>query len=133
VSTVAAAAAAAAVLALTLAAAGCGSAERARPAQPEPQRLTAVERARARAGHDAIRSYCRRLGLYITGRGDSPGTRAELRAVDGARTIAQLARRKPVAPYDSVETIRDLAADTAEDLDGTNCSQRIVSELERGL
>jgi hypothetical protein len=122
-----------AVLALVCGATACGSEDRAQPAQPEPQRLTAAERAAAGAAHDAIRSYCRRLGLYITGRGDPPGTRAELRAVDGARAIAQLARRKPAAPYDSTETIRDLAADTAEDLDGTNCSQRVVSELEQGL
>jgi hypothetical protein len=122
-----------AVLALICGAAACGSEDRAQPSQQQPQRLTAPERAAARAAHDAIRSYCRRLGRYVTGRGGAPGARAERRAVEGARGIAQLARRKPAAPYDSVETIRDLAADTAEDLDGTNCSQRVVSELERGL
>jgi hypothetical protein len=126
------AAAAAVVVALALVA-GCGSEERAPPARPEPQRLTTAERAAARTGHAAIQSYCRRLGLHITGRGSAPGPEAERRAVEGARAIAGVARRKPAAPYDSTETIRDLAADTAEDLDGTNCSPRVVFELEQGL
>jgi hypothetical protein len=53
--------------------------------------------------------------------------------VDGARRIALLARRKPEARYSPVQTVRQLAGDTAEDLEGTNCSRRLVAELERGL
>jgi hypothetical protein len=112
--------------------AGCGEGEPARQ-DAEPQRLTAVERAAATSGHDAIRSYCRRLGLHLAGRRDRPGARVQRRAVAGARTLARLSLRKPEAPYASHQTIRQLAGDTAEDLEGTNCSTRLVVELERGL
>jgi hypothetical protein len=95
--------------------------------------MTAVERAAAATGYEAIRSYCRRLGLYLTGRRGMPGTRVQRRAVTGARTLARLARRKPEATYVRGQTISQLAADTAEDLEGTNCSGRLVVELERGL
>jgi hypothetical protein len=112
--------------------AGCGDGEPARP-EPAPQRLTAGERAGAASGHDAIRSYCRRLGLHLAGRGDRPGAPVQRRAVAGARMLARLAGRKPEAPYAPGQTIRQLAGDTAEDLEGTNCSARLVVELERGL
>jgi len=120
------------VTALLCGFAGCGDSE---PAQQstEPQRLTAAERAAAASGHDAIRSYCRRLGLHLAGRGDRPGVRVQRRAIAGARSLARLALRKPDAPYAAAQTIRQLAGDTAEDLEGTNCSARLVVELERGL
>ena len=120
------------VTALLCGFAGCGEGEPERR-HTEPQRLTAVERAAAASGYDAIRSYCRRLGLHLTGRGAAPGPGAQGRAVEGARAIAALARRKPEAPYAPDQTISQLAADTAEDLEGTNCSARLVVELERGL
>ena len=65
--------------------------------------------------------------------GDRPGARVQRRAVAGARALARLALRKPEAPYATDQTIRQLAGDTAEDLEGTNCSARLVVELERGL
>ena len=120
------------VTALLCGFAGCGEGE-PELRHTEPQRLTAVERAAAASGYDAIRSYCRRLGLHLTGRGAAPGPGAQGRAVGGARAIAALARRKPEAPYAPDQTVSQLAADTAEDLEGTNCSARLVVELERGL
>ena len=111
----------------------CGS-EDAAPAPSEPPaRLTAQERASAESAHAAIRSYCRRLGLHFAGRGGRPSPRTQQHAVEGARTIARLAARKPEAPYARNQTARQLAGDTAEDLEGTNCSARIVFELQRGL
>jgi hypothetical protein len=120
------------VTALLCGFAGCGDGEAERQ-RTEPQRLTAGERAAAAAGHDAIRSYCRRLGLHLAGRRERPGARVQRRAVAGARALAHLAVRKPEAPYATEQTIRQLAADTAEDLEGTNCSAALVVELERGL
>jgi hypothetical protein len=127
------------VTALLCAFAGCGEEGGEAGQQPAgqppaaPQRLTAAERAAAAAGHDAIRTYCRRLGLHLAGRRARPGARVQRRAVSGARGLARLALRKPEAPYVTGQTIRQLAADTAEDLEGTNCSARLVVELERGL
>lgn len=124
----------AAAVALACGAAACGSEQQPdQPPRAPAQRLTASERAAAGSGHDAIRSYCRRLGLYLTGRRGKPATGVQRRAVTGARTLARLARRKPEAPYARDQTISQLAADTAEDLEGTNCSARLVVELERGL
>jgi hypothetical protein len=111
----------------------CGSSNDPVPEPPQPGRLTAAERGAAEAGHAAIRSYCRRLGLHLAGRGAAPGEGAQRQALEGARTIARLARSKPEARFSAVQTTRQLAADTAEDLEGTNCSGRLVSELVRGL
>ena len=118
--------------ALLCAFAGCGDGEAQRP-PAEPQRLTAAERAAAASGHDAIRSYCRRLGLHLGAGRARPGARVQRRAVAGARALAGLALRKPEALYATHQTVRQLAGDTAEDLEGTNCSARLVVELERGL
>jgi hypothetical protein len=120
------------VSALLCGVAGCGEGEPTRR-DAEPQRLTAVERAAATSGHDAIHSYCRRLGLHLAGRRDRPGAQVQRRAVAGARALARLALRKPEAPYATDQTIRQLAGDTAEDLEGTNCSALLVVELTRGL
>ena len=124
---------AAALGALLCGVVACGSEAPEQPRPEAPQRLTEPERAAARSGEAAIRSYCRRLGLYLAGRRGPPGARALRRAVEGARVVAALARRKPQASYALGQTVRQLAGDTAEDLEGTNCSGRLVAELERGL
>jgi hypothetical protein len=113
--------------------AGCGSSEPDRAPPAQPQRLTGAERAAARSGYEAIRAYCRRLGLHLAGRRPPPGAAAERGALAGAREIAAVARRKPEAPYAPDQTAGQLAGDTAEDLEGTNCSARLVAELSRGL
>ena len=118
-----------------LAAGGCGSEDRT-PSAVEPAatpRLTESERAAARAGERAIRSYCRALGLHLAGRRSAPGAEVLRRAVEGARAIALIAQRKPGARYTPAQTARQLAGDTAEDLEGTNCSGRLVAELRGGL
>jgi hypothetical protein len=124
---------AAVALTVLCAVAGCGSSEPDRAPPALPQSLTAPERAAAGSGYEAIRTYCRRLGLHLAGRRPPPGAAAQRRALDGAREIAALARRKPEAPYSPDQTAGQLAADTAEDLEGTNCSAGLVAELARGL
>jgi hypothetical protein len=111
---------------------GCGSSEPDRAQTVQPPRLTAQERAASRSGHEAIRAYCRRLGLHLAGRRPLPGPAVQRRALEGARAIAALARRKPAAPYARDQTASQLAGDIAEDLEGTNCSPRLVGELTRG-
>jgi hypothetical protein len=110
--------------------AGCGD----DPAPNEPARsdrpLTAQERAGAAHAVAAIRSYCRRVARRLAGRRGPPPVEG---AVVAARRITALARAKPDATYRGSQRARDLAADLAEDLEGTNCSQRLVVELARGL
>jgi hypothetical protein len=110
--------------------AGCGD----DPAPSVPARqdrhLTAQERTSADHAVAAIRSYCRRVARSLAGRGAAPPVED---AVAAARRIAALARAQPEAAYRGSQRARDLAADLAEDLEGTNCSQRLVTELARGL
>jgi hypothetical protein len=109
--------------------AGCGDDPAPNvPAQPD-RPLTAQERAGAAHAVAAIRSYCRGVARRLAGRGDAPPVEE---AVAAARRIAALARAKPAATYRGSQRARDLAADLAEDLEGTNCSQRLVVELARG-
>jgi hypothetical protein len=122
----------AAALAAGLLACGSGRESPPPPAVPA-QGLTVQERQAARAAHAAIRSYCRQLGLHLAGRRPAPGAGARQRALAGARAIARLARAKPQARFSAHQTARQLAGDTAEDLEGTNCSGRLVAELARGL
>ena len=119
-------------VAVALGGGACGS-DDDRSGPVEAQRLTRAERAAAQSGYEAIRAYCRRLGLHLAGRRPAPDQRTQERAIAGARAIATLARRKPEAPYSRTQTSRQLAADTAEDLEGTNCSRTLVAELARGL
>jgi predicted small lipoprotein YifL len=120
------------LLLLFVSLAGCGSKQPPRPTA-EPRDLTAAEQRAAESGLAAIRGYCRRVGADLAGRAGPPDPAVLERAVAGARAIATLARRKPDAPYSRVQTARELAADTAEDLEGTNCSATLVAELARGL
>ena len=112
--------------------AGCGDDDAPPPSTATPDApLTAQERRDEDRSVAAIRAYCRAVALYLLqGRGPEPSPDE---AVAGARRIAALSRRKPEAPYRGSQGARDLAADLAEDLEGTNCSRRLVAELERGL
>jgi len=118
-----------AVLALALLA-GCGDDAAPTTPAPAPEPLTAQERAGAERAVAEIRSYCRGVARYLAGRRDQPPVEG---AVAAARRIAAIARAKPEASYRGSQRARDLAADLAEDLEGTNCSQRLVAELARGL
>jgi hypothetical protein len=95
--------------------------------------LSSAERAHADRSVAAIRAYCRRVARYATGQAGPPGPSSTRRAVDAARDIASLAQREPDARYRGSQRARDLAGDLAEDLEGTNCSPRLVAELARGL
>jgi hypothetical protein len=114
---------------------GCGGDEdpTTTAAPPRDVTLSSAERARAARSVAAIRAYCRRVARYASGRAGPPSLSATRRTVDAARGIASLARRKPDAQYRGSQRARDLAGDLAEDLEGTNCSARLVAELARGL
>ncbi len=110
--------------------AGCG--DDASPAPPvrSQSSLTAQERVAVARSVTAVRRYCRGVARHLAGRGGRPSIGGAVRA---ARHIVVVARHKPVASYRGSQRARDLAADLAEDLEGTNCSQRLVNELARGL
>lgn len=122
----------AAALVIACLAAGCGDDDPPSPSPSTPDApLTAQERRAEDRSVAAIRAHCRAVARYLlNGRGSEPSPD---QAVAAARRIAALARLKPEATYRGSQGARDLAADLAEDLEGTNCSQRLVAELERGL
>jgi hypothetical protein len=111
--------------------AGCGSSSNDDSSRA---RLTPGEQADVRAAQSAIRSYCRTVLLYLERRTDPP-TRAETaRAYEGVDRLAAIARAKPAAPQGrSGETVRDLMADTAEDLQGSNCADNVVQRIDQAL
>jgi hypothetical protein len=113
-----------------LAPSGCGdqSAE-----ESAPGRLSSDERSEVARSQRAIRSYCRLVGLFLMGRNHAP-TRAESERVqDAVARLIELARDKPQAAYEEQRTMRQLLGDTAEDLEGTNCSSALVAQLQQGL
>jgi hypothetical protein len=113
-----------------LAPSGCGDSSRE---ENVPQRLSSHERSEIARSQRAIRSYCRVVGLFLTGR-NPPPTRAESERVqDAAATLIERAREKPQAEYEEQQTMRQLLGDTAEDLEGTNCSSALVAQLQQGL
>jgi hypothetical protein len=102
-------------------------------APPRAKSLTASELTTVQSSRDAIRAYCRRVGLSIA-RGEVTQLATLLdQALAAADRLGELARAKPAAHVDPQSTTYDVLADTAEDLDGTNCSPAIVQRLERGL
>jgi hypothetical protein len=97
-----------------------------------PRRLSAEEEAAVDRARTAIRSYCRQVGRHLAG--GRPPTAGETRtANDAVDSLVSLAREDPEARYRGEETIRLVLGDTAEDLEGTNCSPDLVARLERGL
>ena len=113
---------------------GCGDdASTTTPTRPSEVQLSSAERARAERSVAEIRTYCRRVSRYAAGESAPPSPSFMQRAVDAARRLASLARGKPDATYRGSQRARDLASDLAEDLEGTNCSARLVAELARGV
>jgi hypothetical protein len=122
-------------VAVLAAVAGCG--ESSSPKKPRGAArpstgpsLTAAEHAAAGRSVGRIRAYCRGVAAYLAGEGRRPPLGG---ALGGARKIVAIANAKPEATYRGSQRIRDLAGDLAEDLEGTNCSTRLVGELSRGL
>lgn len=108
---------------------GCGD-EESRSARP--QRLSAAEQSIVTGAQAGIRSYCRKIGLYLT-RGQPLPTPLETQQVNGQvdRLIA-LAREKPEAEFRNRGTLRSLLGDMIEDLDGANCSDALQRRLAEG-
>jgi hypothetical protein len=98
-----------------------------------PRRLSAKEESTVDRARLVIRLYCRQVGRYLAGRRGPPTAKETQKAYDAVDTLVSLAREDPEARYRGQETIRLVLGDTAEDLEGTNCSPELVARLERGL
>ena len=118
-----------AIAAVASACAGCGGDDAKRsPPTLTPQEIHTVDAATA-----AVHGYCREVGLALAGRAPRPTADDEQRVFDAIDRLVVVAQKKPDATYRRISSPRDVIADTAEDLDGTNCSSALVQRLEEGL
>jgi hypothetical protein len=98
-----------------------------------PERLTAQKQREVRRSQTAIVAYCNRFARSaLSGRG-APPPAAQERAVAAVDTLIALARGKPDAIYRTGVDMRLLLGDTAEDLEGSNCDERLVARLDQAL
>jgi hypothetical protein len=110
---------------------GCGSSSSDNSSKAK---LAPSEQKDVRASQSAIQSYCRTILLYLERRTDPPTEGDTARAYAAVDRLAAIARAKPAAPQGrSGETVRDLMSDTAEDLQGANCADNVVSRIDRAL
>lgn len=97
------------------------------------KRLTAAEQALASGSERAVLRYCGRLALALTGQGEPPSVVEQRRALAATDRLIELGRSKPAAPVEGGTDMRLLLADLAEDLEGSNCDQRLVTRIDQGL
>jgi hypothetical protein len=98
-----------------------------------PRRLSIDDQSRVSESRLAIRSYCRRIALYLAGKEGRPTTADTRQAYAAVDSLISIARENPEAQNRNGDTMRQVVGDTAEDLEGTNCSADLVARLERGL
>jgi hypothetical protein len=111
--------------------AGCGGDDDASSARPRP--LPPEAASSVSESQLAIRAYCRRIALYLAGREGPPTMAHTRRAYAAVDSLISVAREDPEAQYREGVTMRQVVGDTAEDLEGTNCSRDLVARLEQGL
>ena len=95
--------------------------------------LSAQERSRVQGALVAVNEYCRQLGRYFSRRGSAPTNSATAAAREGVDEITALAGEKPAVEYRPGQTLRELIADTAENLEGSNCTGPLLTRLEQAL
>ena len=98
-----------------------------------PKRLTEGEIQQVRRSQRAIVAYCNQFARSaLSGRG-APSEGAQERAFGAVDSLIALARSKPGASYRTGVDMRVLLGDTAEDLEGSNCDERLVARLDQAL
>jgi hypothetical protein len=107
----------------------CGADEQ----RAEGDRLSAAETREVRESELAIRDYCRRVGLYLSGRAAPPSRTEVERVLTAADQLIALAEAKPDAPAGSRGAVRDVLGLIAEDLEGTNCSPDLARRLSQAF
>jgi hypothetical protein len=125
--------AALAVAATAAALGGCGENRQEPVTVAEPPRLAPADARRILKVRERVRDYCDRVSDYLAGR-RGPPTGAELAAVSRQLDrLAALARAHPSAVNESGVSARLALGDIAEDLEGTNCDDRLVRRIDRVL
>lgn len=127
---------------LALAALGCGgsdgddetgsapgetSAGPAQVADVSPAGVKTIQRAR-----DEVAAYCRRVAAAL-GKGTAPTPAAFTRVNEALDKLVNLAAEQPEAATADGTTPRLALGDLAENLEGTNCDERLVARIDQAL
>jgi hypothetical protein len=98
----------------------------------EPDAMSAGQVEVLRRAQRGVRSYCRARVETLAAGDAAPAARFE-RAVAGLRELGDLAAAEPQAEAPDGSTARLALGDIAEDLEGTNCDQRLVALIDARL
>jgi hypothetical protein len=97
------------------------------------KRLTTAEQSLVTDSERAVQRYCGRLALSAIGQGQPPSASEQGRAFAASDRLIELARRKPGARLETGLDIGLFLGDLAEDLEGSNCDQRLVERIDQAL
>jgi hypothetical protein len=93
-------------------------------------RLTRAESRVIAVAQRRVQGYCADRAQALFGEGEPPSAH-DLREVDDALVaLARLAARRPEAESAAGVTPRLALGDIAENLEGTNCDQRLVARID---
>ena len=99
----------------------------------DAKRLTAAEQATVSRSERAVQRYCGKLALSLTGQASPPTVAEQGRAFAATDRLIALARSKPAARLRSGVDMEFFLGDLAEDLEGSNCDQRLVQRIDQAL
>ena len=97
------------------------------------KRLTAAEQIAVRRSERAVQRYCGKLALSAIGQEKPPSPSEEADAFAATDRLIELARSKPTAPLESGVRMSLFLGDLAEDLEGSNCDQRLIERIDQAL
>jgi hypothetical protein len=94
--------------------------------------LSAAGVAVIRRAQEAVGVYCSRVARGLA-KGQAPSPRDYERVTAAIDGLAELAAREPEAEAPDGSTPRLALGDIAENLEGTNCDQRLVDRIDQAL
>jgi hypothetical protein len=97
------------------------------------KRLTGAEQTLVKQSERTVQRYCGQLALSVTGQGRPPSVAEQARALAATDRLINLTRSKPAAPLESGVDMELFLGDLAEDLEGSNCDQRLVERIDQAL
>ena len=103
------------------------------PAGAAAKRLTADEQALVTRSDRTVGRYCGHLALSLTGQRKPPSAEEQGRAFAATDRLIELAREKPAARVETGVDMGLFLGDLAEDLEGSNCDQRLVDRIDQAL